>query len=372
MRFNAYICTGWAIASLFTAQEHATGATLCVSTEAELSTALQLAEATAEDNDIRIRTGQYSAPVGGWHIDLVLGDYDFSLTGGYIDATCTQRTFDAFVTVLDGHHELRPLTIDTSYSAINPDHHIYISGLTFQNGRDAAVGALKVSDTGPIYGGTILIEGNAFVNNETFNASFEGAPALLAATDGPDFSGGVGLVIRNNLFANNTGPDIPAAFLFSNNRIEFVGNTIVGNRALDMMLAERSSVDYFTFTGIGFSNNIFWHNAPPGEIGTYDLIVTQEVDLLSNDIETFGGSPGSDIGTLRVDPAFVDSSNGDYSLDAASGVIDRGTDAPPGGVSAFDLAGAARIQGARIDIGAYEVASEPADSIFRNGFDTAP
>src|SRR4051812_15225881 len=194
-------------------------ATLCVATADALTAALATAEANGEDNDIRIRAGVYEAPDAGFHIDLFEGHHSLSVSGGFTDESCTEQTSAASATVLDGRDAVRPLTIETSRSSgiADPDHGITVARLTFQHGSDAIVGALKVSDSGPIYGGIITIEGNAFLDNGASAGVLEGGPALLAATDGPDFAGGTGLFVRNNLFARNIGPNAPAVFVYSDN-----------------------------------------------------------------------------------------------------------------------------------------------------------
>ncbi|HEY6894256.1 MAG TPA: choice-of-anchor Q domain-containing protein [Rhodanobacteraceae bacterium] len=341
-------------------------ATFCVGSADALSDALATAEANGEDNDIRVRVGVYQAPDAGFHVDLLEGRHSLSVTGGFTDAGCTERTRDASATVLDGRDAVRPLTIDTSRSSgiADPDHAITVVGFTFRHGSDAVVGALKISDSGPIYGGVITVEGNAFLDNATASGVLEGGPALLAATDGPDFAGGTGLFVRNNLFARNTGPNAPAVFVYSNNHVDVSNNTFVGNIATDATLDERVTFASFTFSGVDFSNNVFRDNA-----ATFDLHATNVTDLVDNALASLGGTPRSEAGTIEVDPRFVDEAGGDYRLAAGSPLIDAGTDTPAGGAAGFDLDGVTRVQGVHLDIGAYEFAGASADAIFADGFD---
>ena len=345
---------------------HAPAATFCVDSADALATALASAEANGEDNDIRIRAGVYDAPDAGFHIDLFEGHHSLSVAGGFTDEACDARTHAAAATVLDGHDSVRPLTIETSRSSgiADPDHGITVSGLTFRRGSDAIVGALKISDSGPIYGGIITVEGNAFLDNGTAAGVLEGGPALLAATDGPDFAGGTGLFVRNNLFARNMGPNAPAVFVYSNNHVDVSNNTFVGNIATDTSLDERVTFASFTFSGVDFSNNVFRDNA-----ATFDLHATNATDLVDNALASLGGTPRSESGTIAVDPRFVDEAGGDYRLAADSPLIDAGTDTPAGGAAGFDLEGNARVQGAHLDIGAYEFGAATADAIFADGFD---
>ena len=349
----------------------AEAATFCVASSDALSAALATAEANGEDNDIRIRVGAYDAPDAGFRIDLFEGRHSLSVAGGFTDEACTEATHDASATVLDGRGAVRPLTIETSRSSgiADPAHGINVSALTFRHGSDAVVGALKVSDSGPIYGGIITVEGNAFLDNATATGVLQGGPALLAATDGPDFAGGTGLFVRNNLFARNEGANAPAVFVYSNNRIDVSNNTFVGNVATDTTLDERVTFASFTFSGIDFSNNVFRDNNPDATPGTFDLHATNVTDLANNAIVAKAGTPRSESGTIDADPRFVDAANGDYRLAADSPLVDAGTDTPAGGAAAQDLDGVARFQGAHIDIGAYERAGPLADAIFADGFE---
>jgi hypothetical protein len=358
-----------ALATLFSID--ARSATFCVASSDALSAALATAEANGEDNEIRIRVGTYEAPDAGFHIDLFQAHHSLSVAGGFTDEACTEETHAASATVLDGRDAVRPLTIETSQSSgiADPEHAITVSGLTFQHGSDALVGALKISDSGPIYGGIITVEGNAFLDNATATGVLEGGPALLAATDGPDFAGGTGLFVRNNLFARNTAPNAPAVFVYSNNHIDVSNNTFVGNVATDTTLDERVAFASFTFSGIDFSNNAFRDNNPDATPATFDLHATNVTDLVDNALVAIAGTPRSEAGTIDADPRFVDAVHGDYRLAADSPLVDQGTDAPAGGAAAFDLDGAARIIGAHIDIGAYEHEAPTADTIFGDGFE---
>ncbi|MET0232649.1 MAG: choice-of-anchor Q domain-containing protein [Rhodanobacteraceae bacterium] len=348
----------------------ACAATFCVDSSDHFAEALAAAEGNGEDNDVRLRTGLYVAPDGGFHIDLRDGHHSLSVVGGYTDVTCTQRTHVAAETALDGRDAVRPLTIDTStsFGSADPAHRITVSGLLFTGGHDAFVGALKISDSGPIYGGIIVVEGNVFADNATETGVLEGGPALLAATDGPDFAGGTGLFVRNNLFIRNTGPNAPAAFVYSNNRVAVSNNTFAANVATDTTLDERVTFASFTFSGVDFSNNVFGDNNPHGTPATFDLHATNVTDLVDNALVAVAGAPRSETGTFDGDPHFVDAVNGDYRLAPGSLLIDAGTDTPAGGLAEFDLDGALRVQGAHVDIGAFESAPATED-IFADGFD---
>jgi len=366
-----YILAFALLALIAFASIEARAATFCVNSSDDFADALAAAEGNGEDNDIRLRTGLYVAPDGGFHIDLLDGRHSLSVVGGYTDDACVERTHVAAETALDGRDAVRPLTIDTSTSFGNADpaHRITVSGLFFTGGHDAIVGALKISDSGPIYGGIIVVEDNVFADNATETGVLEGGPALLAATDGPDLAGGTGLFVRNNLFIRNSGPNAPAVFVYSNNRIAVTSNTFAANIATDMTLDERVTFASFTLSGVDFSNNVFSDNHRDGTPATFDLHATDVTDLVDNALVAIAGTPRSETGTLDVDPHFVDAVNGNYRLAPGSLLIDAGTDTPAGGLAEFDIDGATRIEGAHVDIGAFESTAGSAEEIFADGFD---
>src|SRR5882724_378343 len=169
------------------------GSTFCVASDNELTTALAAAQQdTSASHEIRIHTGHYMAPAGGWRIDIDVRG--ITIAGGYDNPDCTSQSNDASLTVLDGHESVRPLTIDTSFvfQQMSVAHDIVIRGLTFANGLGDRAGGLKLSDAGPITTANVLIERNIFRDNvATVYEQDNSAGGLLVATDGPDFSGNV-------------------------------------------------------------------------------------------------------------------------------------------------------------------------------------
>ena len=334
----------------------ALAAVACVSTAAELSAAMAEAQSNQADDEIRVRAGTYQAPPGGWTLDLLDGESGIEMTGGWTDAGCTARDLDANLTVLDGGHQTRILTIATSQSGGSPTASaVVLSGFTFANGLDATVAAVKISDPGPIYGGTIHVEGNVFRDNETTEGEFLSrvGPALLVATDGPDWFGGLGIVVRNNLFLGNAGPTAPALFAFSNNDIQVTNNTFVRNQATDATLPARAVVGFYTLSTIGFANDIFWSNNTVGGDGAFDLVADEHVLLYHTNIAALSGAPAASVSNTSVDPQFVDPVS-DFALAEGSPLIDAGVDGTEAFRGFVDVRGQARLQGEAIDLGAYE------------------
>jgi len=355
------------------AAQRAYAATFCVASAEELTGALASAQQDqTASHEIRIHTGTYIAPAGGWHIDV--DRRGITIAGGYTDSNCANEALDASLTVLDGHQAVRPLTIDTTFvtQQTPTTHDIAVRGLTFANGFGDRAGGLKISDAGPIMNGTVLVERNIFRDNVAIAYEEDNsAGALLAANDGPDFSGNVFLIVRGNLFDGNRAPDGSAVCLYSDNAIDVSNNTVVGNQSTDSSLALRSAFAVFTVTGINYSNNVFWGNNPDGLVATYDLRAdspfgaSHAAHLFNNDLQSVHGTPGIDQDNVSIDPKFIAGASGDFRLAVDSALLDAGLDNPEGGSTANDLGGAARTQGAHIDAGAYE----GADRIFGNGFE---
>jgi len=347
---------------------HAAAAVHCVANADELSAALLAAQQSSGSDEIRVRAGHYVAPAGGWRMDAQ--QRGVTISGGFMDAGCQTQSLDASLTVLDGQHSARPLTIDTSFAGQQTTTSIVVSGLTIENGAGDNVGGLKISDSGPIYSGHILVERNIFLDNTaSVYQQDNSAGALLAATDGstPD---AVYLIVRDNLFAGNRAHDGAAAMLFSNNAIDVTNNTVSGNQSFDTTLATRTTISTFTFGQITYSNNVFWDNNPDALAATYDLRADNpfradlDADLFDNDLQAVLGTPGMQVGNLAVDPRFTDAAGGNFRLAPDSPLRDAGTDTPLDGLGVADLDGMARVLGTHVDIGAYEL-----DGIFRDGFE---
>jgi hypothetical protein len=341
----------------------------CVASSSDLVQALS-ALSNSPDNidadEIRIRTGTYFAPAGGW-TGSVTTRHDLSIRGGYTNSGCTLQTMDASMTILDGNDTSGVMTINTPGLPIS---NIEVSGLTFQNGNasnpvESNAGGLKIGDPNPINAGKIIVERNVFRHNSAASNGFSKAVGgLLAATDG------LPLIVRGNLFVDNTSPNDSALDVESNNEIDVSNNTFSGNRSTDAAQPTRVAVGHFTFTGIHLSNNIFWNNT--ASAGEYDLNLSgvfngeRSATLADNDIQASTGTAAAEAGTVHVDPGFVGNAN--FHLADSSPLINAGIDNPAGGLASVDLDGAPRIVGSEVDLGAYENASPAAGPRIGAGF----
>ena len=335
---------------------------VCIGDSADLTAALATlanSAANSDSDELRIHTGTYLAPAGGW-TGAVTTHHDLVIRGGYTDDECLARTNDAAATILDGHDAVGVLAIDTP---LIPDSDIEVSGLTFQNGNTSApfgnvAGGLRIGDSGPISGGTILIERNIFRNNVSTSAiGSSAAGGLVAATDGES------LIVRNNLFVGNRAAYSGAVVVYSNNAIDVSNNTFTGNSSTDTTLQQRVMIDFSTFGGLMLSNNIFWGNslAP----GVFDIDLGGQfvgATLVDNDIEASTGTAVAEAGTLSVDPAFTD--DADFRLARTSPLIDAGANDVPGSLAGIDLDGSPRIDHSTVDLGPYE-----SSFVFADGFE---
>jgi len=131
-----------------------------------------------------------------------------------------------------------------------------------------------------------------------------------------------------------------------------VNNTVVGNNIGIAMNATPSA----TLTGL-VANNIASGNTEAGIAinSAFAASVPNRSNLIfGNGSNSF--TPGS--GTITLDPLYVGPN--DYHLQPGSPAIDAGDDGSVPADLITDLDGNPRIQGAHVDIGAYETAPEPA------------
>lgn len=344
MKRNAGLAIALAIAAHLPAPAGA--AVSCVDTPAALAAALDGAEANGEHDDIRIVAGSYALPA-----TLVHSTHEaFALVlSGRWNADCSGRGSGA--TTLDGGGSQRVLLVSSDATG-----DLVLTDLVFTGGwNDAATagGALAIETASR----DVLIERNVFFDNED---THQGGAARIAVSTSNSL-----VTVRNNVVLGNRAPE--AAGLVINAGIGeayVVNNTIVANTttiagALCGGLCIAGGSDYT------LGNNILWNN-PAGDLHIGN---TGSATLLHNDVGTIsGGAPGpGSSGNLDVDPGFAPGPL-NLRLAADSPLVDAGLDAAPGGVGALDIAGAARVQGAHVDMGAYETT----DSIFADGFEPAP
>lgn len=72
---HGFVRAGYLLLMACIAWQPSMAATFCVGSEGDLSAALAQAASNAEHDEIRIVSGQYFAPPGGWQIDLGSGEF---------------------------------------------------------------------------------------------------------------------------------------------------------------------------------------------------------------------------------------------------------------------------------------------------------
>lgn len=331
--------------------------TFCVGTAAELTSALTSAVTTYqnEDSEIDLQHGTYA---GTWSYTITHG---IAIKGGYYNffGGCQADSLpDPTLTVLDGGNSNNVLRITPQASASGD---VTISTLTFANGKETFNGyggGLTVMASGT-YTGSVLIERNIFRHN-TNTASIGSSAGLAVATSGI-------ITVRNNLFTDNTANHASAMNVYNSAGHAFVTNNTVAYNVLTAATVGNASVVY---GGAGSAYSVFANNIivfVNNNVGD-DIALNSRMTLFDNDIGASNGSPDPiSVGTINVDPKFVDGANGNFHLRSTSAAINAGDNTDNsllGGVSAYDLDGNARSVGPAMDLGAYE-----SDVLFANGFD---
>lgn len=331
--------------------------TLCATTSAELQLALDIAEVNEDADDIRIATGSYEAPSGGFVYDAesIDGDQqDITISGGwsaFFGNPCGQvLREDPLLTFLysEGEDRVRSLRVRSSTN-------VDVRLLTFFGGFTPGTGGgLLVWNLD--HQGSVVIERNAFVGN-------------TAGTGGGLYtSGGIGglLVINNvfqgNLATSNTG----AAYLRRNNGqgIMAINNTVLDNATDDTSGLATGGLRITHPDGlILVVNNNLWGNDGA------DLWITGDSEFAlgyNNLASRIGQDPDTEEGNISVVPEYQPGLL-NFTPVRGSPLVDTGnlpSDGPPPFMPDLDLKGEARIVGPSVDIGAYEN-----ERIFAHGFE---
>jgi hypothetical protein len=162
-----------------------------------------------------------------------------------------------------------------------------------------------------------------------------------------------GAFINHSITDNNSNND--GGGCYSNDcEPSFINCTIANNNSS----GEGDGVYMYQGYNYIFRNTIIYHNGSGDglSINGADPIASSN-NYNSCDIENFAGSPPYSNNNIKVDPYFVDYSNGDYriSFDDGSDCIGGGNNSYVSGIS-YDIRGDGynRIVGSNVDIGAYE------------------
>jgi parallel beta-helix repeat protein len=206
----------------------------------------------------------------------------------------------------------------------------------------------------------VRLLGNRIVNNTQSVSSFSNGGGGLY------WNNACSGIVANNLIANNTAYQGGAGFGLS--ALDFRNNTIANNRA-----NYRGGAFYLNACSPDYLNTILWGNtAASGGNQLWLQTNSSDPNLRYCDVQggsaAFGLSTGSYTGTyqnnLSLIPQFLAPTSGvgsnydallaDWSIPEASPCVNTGDPATDVSLYPLDLAGNPRVDGASIDIGAYE------------------
>ncbi|MGN6519163.1 MAG: choice-of-anchor Q domain-containing protein [Dokdonella sp.] len=331
----------------------AMAAVFCVDSEASAQAALDTARTNGQADAVRFVAGVYPLTSG---LDYATGqsgsDHKALVVSGGFNAACTARTGTTF---LDGQEQVQPLRLSfTGADVVSVDHLSLFRGMT---------------EAGSYYGGNMQVymfdqAGGAKLTIDAVRFLLGGAEAN---TGGLYVTGWGSVVVTNSLFAGNASGYSPAASINLTGALHFTGNTVTAN---SVEAVDASPAMYLHAQGgshFWLSNNIIWGNDNASQ--DLSLLSGGIYDLVSNDIGSYSGAPGAGSGgNVSVDPQFA--ACGllcfDKPLKRSSPLVDAGSDAPPGGLTATDALGVPRVIGVHVDVGAYEL-----DRLFADGFQSA-
>jgi hypothetical protein len=349
-------------------------ATFCVDTPAELTTALQIASSNGESDQIRLKVGEYAAPLPNGFIVSFSALESLEITGGWSDFNnipCLVRNNDPRSTIIDGG-DTHPL-LRATLAVGNVEGNLVIRNLTLRNGRGPDgqnIGAVHFGL--PPSNVRILVDRVLFWSNSAY-----GGAAVTAL-------GMQRLTIRNSAFQFNTVREnsgtVQISLTRDDQRFFFVNNTMTSNTHNGTQ-ATRCSALALQVPVDGTSpemlvvNNILWGNTD------YDLClpIDEAVHLYHNNIQDQFRSAQFESGNLSVPPQLAPQLL-DITPLPGSPMIDAGLTEPPPlldpplpieddwGYGDLDFNGlvSGRVVGEGVDIGAAE--STFIDRTFCDGF----
>jgi len=353
-------------------------ASFCVGNSTELNQALNAAQLNGEDDDIRIRVGDYptnnpSVQTDGEFTHNMEGGFDLTLSGGWSDFNgipCLINLADPDETTLDGLGTNGVLEVRGSADSSG---RVTIRNLSIVRAQvDQFSSGLYLSMPSSEFSGEVLIERVQFSGNQGQQGS-----ALRVI-------GGDKVTVRNSVFVFNrseNGKGV-ASIAGGDIRLYFINNTFMYNfHDLPSAGANDASALYFGFSLPGtlpqvlVANNLFWANDTP------DLYtsVSGIFHLYNNNLLQRVGQADFEAGNLSVDPQLVNAPL-DFTPALGSPMIDQGYPEPtppipfpPPFLSDWSHGSGdhynsvvGRVYGNSVDIGAVE--SPFLDSIFSDRF----
>jgi hypothetical protein len=383
--------------------------TFCVGTAAELQTALDDAEANAENDAILLLRGTYTG-----NFSFSSSEHKYLLIRGGYDPNCVTHGDDPSNTVLDAQGSGTVLSLYQHAGGA-----VHVEGVTLQNGGYHGlwvrlINELQENSIDDIHLVNCVIKdcrtkSGAYIMSEPGDTAFAG-PILIYDNSIIGCSGersgltvmadwnlpGGSVVLRNNVIAGNVSTLTCGGLTitnYDNGSIYLTNNTIIDNETLSTSTTVPGGFDVGVGTGLDAFNNIFWGNLSPNGPADLDVVYYDPAGIgtgFNNDYGEMGGSWHVEAGNQNVDPGFVsrgfwqvegpaiDSPDdvwvaGDSHLGPDSPCIDTGSDAAPGpGVlPAEDFEGDPRIvDGDGDGLAVVDIGADESTVIFRDGFDS--
>ena len=246
-----------------------------------------------------------------------------------------------------------------------------VSGLTLRNGRaanSAGGGALFTQPGGTLedcvvencaaeYGGGVFFSA---LGGRLERCSVRNNTALTPQQPG----GGVylrsGVALRNCLIAGNTGLNVGGGVL------AYYGGAIENCTVTDNHGGNGGGICWYG-TGCAVSNSIVYGNSGAAGVSNYAAQAGASVRMA---FSCTAPDPG-EMGNITDDPQYFDAGSANFHLLPTSPCLDRGADLA-WMAGAGDRDGRARIYGAHVDMGCYEMAPTPVHYVSLYGGDQWP
>ncbi len=333
-------------------------ADFCPQNEVELRAALSAAQSNGQSDIIRLLATTYFT--GGVKFSAVQTEaHDLTISGGWQNSgifLCAAQAGSAGATVLDAQGSSAVLEFSQGSGPFATGTTLTLQNLTLRNGLTAVNGesaalsmfggigqALRVErlvaidsrqgTVGPnIYSNAVTLAG--FGDIYLLDSLIAGTQSNYATLGVFSFTGGSTVFLTNNTLSVTGGPLNALLDANAGSNFRLANNAIVGTLNVNSRSAG-DLIQLYLLHNVGQWSTAF----------SFNLV--------------------TDLNNLRnVDPGFVGAGN--YRPAAGSLLINRGLNAPFGGVPGVDLDGGPRVVFGTIDVGAYE---SSAAAIFANGFE---
>lgn len=358
----------------------ATAAVFCINDSAELASALSTANANGEDDEIRIRSGDYLVINNESFKFLNIEEHDLVISGGWepfgqID--CISQTGTPLDTTLDGNDSSAVMYLQVNN---NQNASLVVENLTISNGRTTAVNesaGLRILNLGENSNSSVLIDRVFFLGNDGVHGA------------GFYYIGRGFLTVRNSVFMfNNTDDGSGAANIGLSAEaigIHFINNTLINNSS-DLVSPSASNTsglmlnlnwDNGDTPEALVANNLFWFHP-----NSFDFYVTFSGGLThvhNNNYQNGAGLIETQANNISIPPMLspfllnFTPEPGSPLVDAGLSMDDWVNNTSPWinswdhGSEDFDRGIVTRVHNGQVDIGAVESSWD--ELIFKDRFD---